>query len=232
MTQEDAVPDQGASADAVAAGQAIYSRPVLAIYDLSVHGISNPLIWRCPTKHLRRLYERHLSGDHMDVGIGTGYFLTRAPFPSPTPRLVLVDANDTCLAVAGRRLGRYRPELHRRNILEPLGDLGPPYRSIGLMYVLHCLPGDLGAKARVFDHLNACLAPDSVVFGATILGRGVASSSAARRLMQTYNARRVFSNANDDPETLQALLAARYRDVEVEIRGSVALFAARRPLGA
>lgn len=83
----------------------------------------------------------------------------------------------------------------------------------------------------MFDHLTACLAPDGVVFGATILGRGVASSSAARRLMQTYNAKRIFSNANDDPETLQAVLAARYHDVEVVIRGSVALFVARRSLG-
>lgn len=140
--------DASAAADAALPGQAIYTRPVLAIYDLWVHGISNPLIWRCPTRHLRRLYARHLSANHMDVGIGTGYFLSRCPFPSPSPRLLLVDANPTCLAVAEGRLRRHRPRLHRGNIIESLGNLGGAIDSIGLMYVLHCLPGDLGGKAE------------------------------------------------------------------------------------
>lgn len=120
-------------------GQAIYTRPVLAIYDLWVHGLSNPLVWKCPTPHLHRLYARHLSANHMDMGVGTGSLLDRATFPSPAPRLALVDANEACLAVAGRRLRRYRPERYRRNVLEPLGDVGPPFASIGLTYLLHCL---------------------------------------------------------------------------------------------
>jgi hypothetical protein len=212
-------------------GQAIYTRPVLAIYDLWVHGLSNPLVWRCPTRHLRRLYARHLSANHMDVGVGTGSLLDRAPFPSPAPRLALVDANEACLATAGRRLRRYRPERHRRNVLEPLGDVGPPFASIGLTYLLHCLPGDLSEKAVVFDHLNACLSADGVVFGATLMGRGVSSTRAARRLMAAYNARGIFTNADDDPRTLRAVLDARYREVDIEIVGSVALFAARGPAG-
>jgi len=210
-------------------GQAIYTRPVLAIYDLWVHGLSNPLVWKCPTPHLHRLYARHLSANHMDMGVGTGSLLDRATFPSPAPRLALVDANEACLAVAGRRLRRYRPERYRRNVLEPLGDVGPPFASIGLTYLLHCLPGDLCAKAVVFDHLNACLSPDGVVFGATLLGRGVSSTRTARRLMAAYNARGIFANADDDPRTLRAVLAARFREVEIEIVGSVALFAARGP---
>jgi SAM-dependent methyltransferase len=230
-TGESAV-GAGAAADAALPGQAIYTRPVLAIYDVWVHGIFNPLIWRCRTRHLRRLYARHLTANHMDVGIGTGYFLSRCAFPVPAPRLLLVDANSTCLAVAARRLRRYRPGLHRGNILEPLDDVGAPFDSIGLMYVLHCLPGDLAEKAAVFDNLNACLAAGGVVFGATILGRGVDSSPVARRLMAAYGARGIFSNANDHPDALGAVLAARYEEVEIEIKGSVALFSARRPLAA
>lgn len=63
------------------AGQAIYTKSVLAIYDFWVHGISNHLIWRCPAMHLQALYDRHVSLNHMDVGVGTGYFLDRCSFP-------------------------------------------------------------------------------------------------------------------------------------------------------
>jgi hypothetical protein len=94
------------------------------------------------------------------------------------------------------------------------------------MYVLHCLPGDLAGKAVVFDHLAATLREGGVVFGATVLGRGVARAGPARRLMAAYNARGIFGNADDDPDTLRAVLAARYRRVEIEIIGCVALFAA------
>lgn len=31
----------------VAAGQAVYTPRVLKIYDLLVHGVSNPWVWRC-----------------------------------------------------------------------------------------------------------------------------------------------------------------------------------------
>ncbi len=88
------------------AGQAVYTKAVLGIYDFWVHGISNHLIWRCPTRHLRTLYDRHVTSNHMDVGVGTGYFLDRCSFPSSRPRLILVDANRNSLEVAGRRLHR------------------------------------------------------------------------------------------------------------------------------
>ena len=43
-------------------------------HDALVHGISNPLIWRCPTPHLRSLYNRRVTSNHL-VAVGTGRFL-------------------------------------------------------------------------------------------------------------------------------------------------------------
>jgi hypothetical protein len=217
-----------ATDDPSLAGRDVYTKAVLAIYDLWVHGLSNPLIWRCPTRHLRSLYERHLSSNHMDVGIGTGYFLDRLSFPSPNPRLILVDANDNSLEVAARRLRRYRPGLYRRDVLKPLSIEGPPFDSIGLTYLLYCLPGDIAAKAVVFDHLDGLLSDNGVIFGATVLGVGVHPSPIARKLMAAYNARGIFANVKDHPDDLRTVLGHRYATVQVEVVGCVALFAASR----
>jgi hypothetical protein len=210
------------------AGQAVYTKAVLGIYDFWVHGISNHLIWRCPTMHPRTLYERHVTANHMDVGVGTGYFLDRCSFPSSRPRLILVDANRNSLEVAGRRLRRYRPKLYRSDVLKPLNVEGPPFDSIGLMYLLHCLPGDMGAKAVVFDNLNALLGAGGVIFGATILGGGVSSGRIARKLMGVYNGKGIFSNADDHLDALGTILDKRYAEVKIDVIGSVALFSARR----
>ena len=97
------------------------------------------------------------------------------------------------------------------------------------MYVLHCLPGDLAAKAVVFDNLNAFLSAAGVIFGATVLRGGVHPSLLARKLMDAYNARGIFSNMEDHLGALRAILGERYEEVQINIVGCVALFSARRP---
>ena len=155
-------------ADDVRAGQAVYSPRVLRTYDLFVLGLSNRLIWKCPTKKLLAFYNEHVSGNHLDVGVGTGYFL-------------------------------------------------------------HCLPGDLNAKAAVFDHLGTLLKPGGVIFGSTLLGEGVHHGFLASRLMALYNRKQIFSNTRDSLDELKELLAARFAESDVRTEGCAALFWARGP---
>jgi hypothetical protein len=54
------------------AGQAIYSPTTLAVYDFIVLTLSNPLVWRCPTGRILQLYNRHVTDNHLDVGVVTG----------------------------------------------------------------------------------------------------------------------------------------------------------------
>jgi ubiquinone/menaquinone biosynthesis C-methylase UbiE len=77
-----------------------------------VHGLSNHVAWRCPTRKLLELYRANLSANHLEAGVGTGYFLDRAG-RSDFERLVLLDINRNCLARAERRLARFKPELAR-----------------------------------------------------------------------------------------------------------------------
>src|SRR5213083_2895267 len=96
----------------VEAGQAVYTKSMLVVYDLLVLGFSNRLVWRCPSKHILALYDRYVTANHLDVGVGTGYFLDRCRFPKDRPRVALMDVNSNCLEVASRRIARYDPEVY------------------------------------------------------------------------------------------------------------------------
>jgi 2-polyprenyl-3-methyl-5-hydroxy-6-metoxy-1,4-benzoquinol methylase len=216
-----------ASAEQVAAGQAVYTKRMLNAYDFLVLGLSNSLIWKCPTQRLVEHYNRHVTANHLDVGVGTGYFLDRCKFPSPTPRVALMDLNRNSLDYAAQRIARYRPETYLRNVLEPISMDAPKFESVGINYLLHCLPGSIDSKAVAFDHLKKLMNPGAVIFGSTLLQGGVARSWLAKRLMDFYNGKGIFSNENDDLDGLKRALGQRFRSVSVEIVGCAALFSGR-----
>ncbi|TLY40024.1 MAG: class I SAM-dependent methyltransferase, partial [Nitrospirae bacterium] len=147
----------------VEAGQAVYTKPMLAVYDLLVLGFSNRLVWRCPSRHILALYDRYVTANHLDVGVGTGYFLERCRFPKDRPRLALMDLNPNCLDAASTRLARYRPEVYRANVLDPISFDAARFESISLTYLLHCLPGTIRTKSAVFRHLTTLLNPGGMM---------------------------------------------------------------------
>jgi SAM-dependent methyltransferase len=212
---------------AVVAGQAVYTPRTLDRYDLVVLGLSNTLIWKCPTRRLLDHYNRHIAMRHLDVGVGTGWFLDHCRFPNRQPQITLLDLNPACLKRASARISRYRPKVVHANVLEPVRVVMGPFASIGLNYVLQCLPGPVAQKAVVFDHLKPFLAPGGVVFGSTLLTNGVERSRSAQALMRFYNKKGIFSNQHDGVEDLRRELAARFDDVRVQVIGCAALFAAR-----
>lgn len=210
-------------------GQAVYTPLTLAFYDLAVLGVSNPLIWRCPTPRILELYRRHVTDDHLDVGVGTGWYLDRCGFPGERPRIGLLDLNPHALAAATRRLTRYRPETYRADVLRPVHLAAAPFRSASMTYLLHCLPGGMAEKGRALDTLTALLDPDGVLFGATLLAAGLRRSGPARALMAAYNRVGIFSNTTDSLDALTQALRSRFADVDVDVVGCAALFVARRP---
>lgn len=213
-------------AEEVTKGQAVYNRFTLEAYDAFVLGFSNHWLWRCPTVHLRELYQQQVTLSHLDVGVGTGYFLDRVRFAG-APRIGLMDLNPTTLAFCAERLARYRPTLYERNILEPIAFADAKFDSIGMNFLLHCLPGDMTAKSVVFDHLKALLSPNGVLFGSTILQGDLPRNWGARRLMALYNRKGIFSNTQDTVKDLTAALKQRFSHVEIQVIGSVAIFTAK-----
>lgn len=215
-------------ADAVHAGQAVYTPVTLKLYDWAVLGLSNHLIWRCPTRELRALYDRNVGDSHLDIGVGTGYFLDKAKWPVPSPRITLVDLNSHSLDAAAKRIAHYSPDSRVADILQPLS-LPIQHDSAGLCYLLHCLPGDMSEKAAtVFDNVLSALKPNGRVFGATILQGDAPRSRAAQMLMNFYNRKGVFSNVTDTRQALESALTARFSDVNIRLAGTVALFEAHK----
>lgn len=211
----------------VIAGQAAYTRPTLAVYDQVALGFLCRFVWRCPRRMIVEAYQQHLSANHLDVGVGTGYFLDHCDFPNPRPRLTLLDLNPNCLEYSARRLARFHPEVCQANVLEPLPLEGPKYDTIGMSALLHCLPGPMSAKGVAFDHLKEILVPGGILFGGTLLSGGVQRSRAARQAMRYFNATGVFNNQDDDLQGLAAELNKRFVQVFIRVHGCAAFFSAR-----
>lgn len=209
-------------------GYTIYSKTSLAVYDALVLGLSNRFIWRCASRHLTDHYEQMLGAQHLDIGVGTGYFLDRSRFPAEHPKITLLDPNRECLAKAASRVSRYEPETVCADALVPWPETLGRFTSIGLNYVLHCLPGTMASKCVLLDHLQPHLAEEGTVFGATILQGDAPRSALARKLMAIYNGKGVFSNEQDTRETLESELSARFSSVNIRMIGCVALFSARQ----
>jgi ubiquinone/menaquinone biosynthesis C-methylase UbiE len=215
------------SAEQVAAGQAVYTRSVLRVYDLVVLGLSNRLVWKCPTASLLEHYNQHVSANHLDVGIGSGYFLDRCRYPSAMPRITLLDLNPNALEFASRRIARYGPRVHLHDVLKPWVTDSQRFDSVAINYVLHCLPGSIESKAVIFDHLQRLMNPGAVLFGSTLLPGNFPLGWLARRLMAFYNEKGIFSNRCDTFETLERALADMFSEVSIYRVGCAALFSVR-----
>src|SRR5262249_27600035 len=157
-------------------------------YDLLVLGLSNRFVWRCPTRAMLERYDRLVGERHLDVGVGTGWFLDHARWPTARPQVTLLDLNTNSLATAAKRIRRYEPLAVMANVPEPV-DLGEArFDSIGLNFLLHCLPGGIESKAStVARNLRPYLATDGVLFGSSILGASADQNALGRRLLGIYN---------------------------------------------
>jgi SAM-dependent methyltransferase len=215
--------------DPAHAGQAVYTRCFLRLYDAVVYGFNSPVLWRCPKARVVEHYDANVSARHLDIGVATGALLDACRFPAHDPQLTLMDLNPNSLAAASRRLARYAPRTHRANVLEDWGLEPASFDSVAMTHILHCLPGTMAEKGVAFEHAHRTLAPGGTFFGATILGKDVALNPLARRTLATNNRLGVLHNLDDGPAELDAALAAVFPTRTVVIHGAVALFAARRP---
>ena len=55
------------------AGAALYTPFVLRFYDPVVHGFNLPVLWRCRSARVQRLYVEFASATPLDIGVGAGF---------------------------------------------------------------------------------------------------------------------------------------------------------------
>ena len=208
-------------------GQSDYTPLLLRVYDPFVLGVAARFVWRCPTARLVAGYRRHVRGNHLDVGPGTGYFLAESGLPAGS-RVTLVDPNPNVLDHASRRLRHLALTAVEADVLKPLPVDGP-FDSAALHLVIHCLPGPLSRKAAAVANVAAVLAPTGVLFGASVLGTAGPQTWLSRRVLDAFNRRAAFDNLDDTADGLRGILGASFERVELETVGSVAIFAATDP---
>ncbi len=213
-----------------APGAAIYSPLLLRfLYDTWVLGITNTYIWRCSTSRiLLPFFKARASSRHLDIGVGTGYYLAHTKFPRDAS-VTLCDLNPDSLATAKSRIPKLKTECLLHDIFEPL-PTDEKFGSISLIYLLHCMPGPPERKAAIFGNLKNNMEEGGVLFGATVLGKGVEHNWAGRTLMNLYNKKGIFGNWDDSAEVFLKDLKIHFEDVDARMEGVVLLFTAKGPI--
>ncbi|KAK2616596.1 hypothetical protein QQS21_000419 [Conoideocrella luteorostrata] len=227
------------------AGSAIYTPFFLAfIYDILVIWFSNSYVWKCPTPtSLLPLFVASLGKRHLDVGVGSGYYPSKALSlsTSPVEEITLLDLNPTALKASRRRILQAVSTTHDASdalttINTVVADAaqrlplprGSKFDSISLFYLLHCMPGPAKQKTKVFDVLRPHLAEDGVVVGATILPLRERMNWLASWITGTYNRKGVFDNEGDEVEVFESGLRRNFAHVDVWTVGMVMLWRARK----
>ncbi|MEU3459401.1 class I SAM-dependent methyltransferase [Streptomyces sp. NPDC006733] len=214
--------------DQVRAGQAIYLPWTLPLYDRVAFQVNCRLFFRVPVPEVVALFDRNVSAQHLDVGVGTGYFLDHCR-TAPQQAITLADLNEHSLRHAARRLARFDVTTVQANALEPLPLPEASFGSASMNFLLHCVPGSIRQKAVVLDNVAACVRPGGRIFGATVLTQGVPVGAAARVAFPLLNRRGVMQNAEDSLEDLRTELAARFPEHTLTVHGCTALFEAEVP---
>ncbi len=205
-----------------------YTPFFLRLYDFLIIGIFTRFFWKCSAEHYIAAYQAHAGSDHADIGVGTGYFPDRAGFDARTQKITLIDLNENSLRHTARRLARFAPATHVRNACEPIVIDGRRFDSICIGGVIHCVPGPMRDKGKIFDALAPIADASTTVFGYTLLGKGVRMTWYARLLMRFLNWLRVVDNLEDTPEGLLEELRKRFSRVEVRLVGCNAFFVAQK----
>ena len=207
-------------------GQAEYTPRLLAVYDWFVLGFMAQAVWQAPTADVVERYRRLMGRRHLDVGPGTAYFLAKAG--RPEVEVTLLDPNPNVLAHASRRLAPRPVESVEADVLKPL-PIDGPFDSVGLNYVLHCLPGPQVSKGPAIRHIASVLTQEGVLFGGTVLGTTARHTPQARAVLWAFNRRGTFGNLGDTEAGLRQILEDSFQRVEIDVVGSIAYFAATGP---
>lgn len=214
------------------AGAAVYTRGFLPLYDFYVLTLSNSIAWKCSRQRLLAHYNDNVSANHLDIGPGTGWYLREATWPTADPAVTLMDLNSNSLEMTSGRLASTgaRVQTHIGSVLAPFDAGFSQFDSVAANFLFHCVPGTWEEKGKAFQYIADVISDEGVFFGSTILAKDVKQNIVAKSLISLYNSvLHVFHNTDDDVIGLTAALERAFEDVEVNVVGTVAVFAARKP---
>jgi len=168
-----------------------------------------------------------MTRNHADIGVGTGYFLDKCQFPAGDIRIGLFDLQQNCLRHTAQRIARYQPETYLCNALEPIAFTGGAFDSVALGGILHCLPGNMEEKGKVFDSISSLMTSKTQIFGYTIVNQDIRKTLLSRFVFWILHKLKVINGPLDSASSLATELNKRFHQVSVQTIGCVAIFNAR-----
>jgi hypothetical protein len=208
--------------------QQFFNKGSLFFYDFLLYGVISKYAWGSSIQRLDTHYKKYVRHNHLEVGVGTCFLLNRVVLDSAHPRLALMDLSRECLEKTKRKVARYAPETYIQNLLEPMHHKIDQFDSIGINYVMHCVPGNFKEKGVAFTHLRPLLSENGVLFGTTVLSDNIHKNTLAKPFMWLMNSLGVFNNRGDNARDLKECLERHFQLIEFEVVGVTAFFAVKK----
>ena len=191
----------------------------LFFYDYLVNDLNCSFVWKCSQRNILHNY-RNISDNHIEIGPGTGYFLKNKTFDT----LQLLDINNDILTNASLNLKGNCSQIKsfQHDIFTSSLPQLSKCNSIGLTYVLHCLPGkienNLDNLIRHIPYKNYNL------YGASVIRDPVEKNSLAEMELFWLNKIGVFNNSNDTYSSLEKYFKKNNFQYDLKLEGYVAIF--------
>lgn len=205
----------------------IYSKSLLSFYDLYVFKCVSPIFFRCPSEKIIDFYLNNVSENHLEVGAGTGFLLKKCQNAEKIKHLSLLDLSENCLQATQKSIKPIKATVYKANILEALPLQNRKFKSIGLNFVLHCVPGNFKTKGMALLNLGNHLTEDGSIFGSTAIYDSN-QNIMAKLVMDAYNKSGIFNNIDDKKNELEDILLSDFNNVSVTQISNVIFFKASK----
>ncbi len=203
----------------------VYSKILLSVYDFYVFKCVSPIFFRCPSKVIVDFYLNNISNNHLEVGAGTGFLLKKCLDVGKIQDLSLLDLSENCLEATQKNIKPIETTIYKANILAPLPLSNRKFKSIGLNFVLHCVPGNFKTKGLALLNLGNHLVDDGSIFGSTAI-YDTKQNFMAKFIMDAYNRTGIFNNIHDKKDELEEILHSGFNKVSITQVGNVLFFSA------
>jgi len=194
----------------------------IKFYDFLVNDLNCNYAWRCHKSNIFKNYQKNLRSNHLEIGPGSGYFLNPKFHKKEISNLFLMDVNQPILEASQQNLEKHYSniQLLNHNIFNKELD-SLKINSIGINYVLHCVPGPLDQKLEKL-HLN--LPKNTNIFGATVISDFERQTELSKLELKVLNHKGIFNNKMDFSNDFIDFVAKNKLENSYQIVGNVLIF--------
>lgn len=177
------------------------SKIILNNYDYLVNNINCKYVWKCDQQKIKKLYQKNITKNHLEIGPGTGYFLKDFQFDN----LIIMDINRDVLTESlinlkdnAKKITALNHNIFEENNMIDLDGV----ESVGLSYVLHCVPGRLNQSME--NMVNNINNSNPIYFGSTVLPSKHIDMAMIE--IQILNKLGIFNNMNHSEADIEEFL--------------------------